>query len=152
MVVGLVGLAMMAIPAFGGHGNAGALHGHAGLGHVAGAHHAAPHPTHAQDETVVVADPAPEQKLRFIPSPRAIFTLLALYGAFGNALLRAGHCSKPLAAVLALVPALLVERYLIRPLFSLVFRLQARPSTALDALVQTLMAAQVITGGGGKAK
>jgi len=138
MVVGLVGLAMMAIPALGGHGHGhiGALHGHGGLHGHAGHGHSAP-VQHSQnsDDTLVVADPAPETKLSFIPSPHAVFSFLALYGAFGNALLRAGHCSQLYSAVAALLPALIVERFLVRPLFSLLFRFQARPSSPLDALI-----------------
>jgi len=135
-VVGLVGLAMMAIPALGGHGHGhiGALHGHGGLLGHAGHGHQVQHSQNS-DDALVIADPAPEKKLGFIPSPHAVFSFLALYGAFGNALLRAGHYSQLFSAVAALLPALIVERLLIRPLFSLLFRFQARPSSPLDALI-----------------
>jgi len=135
MVVGLVGLAMMAIPALGGHGHGhiGTLHGHGGsIGHAGHGHSA---PVHQSNDALVIADPAPEKKLGYLPSPHAIFSFLALYGAFGNALLRAGHCSQLFSAVAALLPALLVERFLVRPLFSLLFRFQARPTSPLDALI-----------------
>ena len=147
MVAGLVGLGMMAIPALGGHNHAGALHGHVGAIHSHAAHVHAAHthigpnhavgaqPSRSLDEATILADPAPSKKLRFIPSPRAIFSFLALYGAFGNALLRAGHLSRLFSAVVALLPALIVERFLIRPLFSLLFRFQAQPSSPLDTLI-----------------
>ena len=137
-VVGLVGLAMMAIPALGGHGHGhlGALHGHGGLlGHAGHGHGTPVHHSQNSDDTLVVADPAPEKKLGFIPSPHAVFSFLALYGAFGNALLRAGHLSQLFAAVAALLPAMIVERLIVRPLFSLLFRFHARPSSPLDALI-----------------
>jgi hypothetical protein len=180
MVIGLVGLAMMAIPAFGKHGHAGGAHhglghgtGHAGLlghGH-AGAHvghagvgHAGVGGGHGggaggglgavkgglgavkgglaavkggtakaggpADGDLVVAGPT-----RFLPSPRAVFSVLALYGAFGNALEHAGHLSTLLAALAAVVPTLLVERFAVTPLWNLLLRFQAAPSAKLEELV-----------------
>jgi len=92
-------------------------------------------PRGRSDQGEILVDHAPGQRFRWLPSPRAIFSLLALYGAFGNALLRAFHLSPPLAAVGALVPALLVERLCVKPLFSLLFRFQAPPSSPLEALI-----------------
>lgn len=138
IVVGLVGLVMMAIPALGGHGHShtGALHGHGGLLGHAGQGRATPvHHSQNSDDALVIADPAPEKKRGFIPSPHTVFSFLALYGAFGNALLRAGHCSQLFSAVAALLPALILERFLIKPLFSLLFRFQARPSSPLEVLI-----------------
>ncbi len=138
MVAGLVGLAMMAIPAIGrhGHGHADTLHGQPGAyGHAGHGDGVGVRPARNSDGAVVVADPAPEKKLGFIPSPRVVFSFFALYGAFGNAILRAGHCSPLFSAVVALLPALIVERFLIGPLFSLLFRFQARPSSPLEALI-----------------
>ena len=128
-VIGLVGLGMLALPALGGHHAAaqghGAAHptGHAGHGH-AGA---------AQDRTAL-AVPA-HGAWRFVPSPRAIFSLCALYGAFGNALVHAGHLGVPLAAAVAPLPALLAERLLVRPVWRLLFRFQGAPSSPLEHLV-----------------
>ena len=62
---------------------------------------------------------------RTIPPPRLVFSVLALYGAFGIALLQGDHVSVAWAAVLAIGPALLVERILIRPLWILLFRFRA---------------------------
>src|SRR5689334_7698507 len=109
MVIGLTGLVMMAIPAFARHGHAppphGLGHGHAGGhvlgngGHAGGAHaggahaggaHAHAHATPSK-ELVAAAGDAPAGIIRFIPSPRAVFSVLALYGAFGNALVHAAH-------------------------------------------------------------
>ena len=156
MVIGLVGLVMMAIPAFGGHGHA-SHPGHAGVlghgaagGHALGSGHAAHAPTappsqgaaHALaqvDNLSGAAPPAeigsPRGILRFIPSPRAIFSVLALYGAFGNALVQAGHLPFLVAALLATLPALLVERLALRPLWNLVFRFQGKPSEPLETLL-----------------
>lgn len=178
MVIGLVGLVMMAIPALGGHGHAapaghpGALgqgaSGHAlGMGHaVHGGHapqggqvlpsgHAAQlahagtgsgssassqSSDHGITQAVLPAgDPSdaakPRRWIRFVPSPRAVFSVLALYGAFGNALLHAGHQAFIVAAVVAVVPAWLVERFAVRPLWNLVFRFQGSPSAPLETLL-----------------
>jgi len=150
MVVGLVGLIAMAIPAF-AHGHA--LSGHAahgiGAGHGA-LHGAAAHGglraalTPAQGggrsvaaQLLIPADPAQHSRWRFVPSPRAVFSVLALYGAFGNAGVHAFHLALPLAALAAAVPALLVEWTLVRPLWRLLFRFQASESSPLEQLVLT---------------
>ena len=139
MVIGLVGLAAMAFPAF-GHGH-GALSGHgaSGLGahggvagHAAGASVGGGRGALSQ---VLPADAAHEGRLRFVPSPRAVFSVLALYGAFGNAALRAFHFPWLFAALVAVLPALLVEWVLVRPLWRVLFRVQAAPSTPLEQLV-----------------
>lgn len=158
MVAGLVGLAMMALPAFSRHGA-----GH--LGHAAHAGHALLHAGHAAKLTnagaaahgaaaqgtaaqgMAHAGQALVQKsnalapaetrsgiARFIPSPRLICSLLALYGAFGNALV-AAHLSVEVAALLAAVPAILVEKFAVTPLWRLLFRFQGQPSSPLDELV-----------------
>ena len=164
MVVGLVGLVMMAIPAFGRHGHAstghgGHLggHGHAthllGHGHGPGSHavgttprgalphatastsgHAAadgPVPTHA----LVPAETTESRVTRFIPSPRAVFSVVALYGAFGNALINAAHLTMFVAVVVAVLPALLVEWFAIRPLWNWLLRFQGKPSAPLEELL-----------------
>jgi hypothetical protein len=83
----------------------------------------------------IPADTTPARVLRFVPSPRAICSVLALYGAFGNALLRAGHLPFASAAIVAVLPALLVERFVVRPVWNLLFRFQGQPSAPLEALL-----------------
>ena len=142
MVIGLVGLAAMALPAF-GHSH-GALTGH-GPGHLGGGHgvgHGAHGISHASApsargalQQLLPADPAHDSRWRFVPTPRAVFSTLALYGAFGNAALHAMHLSFVLAALVALVPAALFERFLVRPLWNTVFRLEATACSPLEQLV-----------------
>jgi hypothetical protein len=124
MVIGLVGLVMMAVPAFGGRHHLAQirLHGHGpGVGHPGGLARA--------NSTVA------HLGLRFLPSPRALFSLCALYGAFGNALVHAAHLARGSAALLALGPTLLTEWILIRPIWNLLFRAQGDPSRPLEELV-----------------
>ncbi len=144
LVIGLVGLAAMAIPAFGhSHG------AHAGVGH--GAAHGMPH-AHAAPvvssargalQHLLPADAAHASGWHFVPSPRAVFSLLALYGAFGNAGVHAFHLGFLIAALAAVIPALLVERVLVRPLWNLVFRLEAPACSPLEQLV--LSEAEAVT-------
>jgi len=141
MVIGLVGLVAMALPAF-GHGH-GALfghgHTHGGITHGLGHGHAPPHAGGGRDvgTALVPADTVRESPLRFIPSPRAVFSVLALYGAFGNAATHAFHLSLLFAALAAVLPTLLVERLLVRPLWNLVFRFQGEASTPLEGLIMS---------------
>ncbi len=128
LVVGLVGLVMMALPALGGHRHLGHIRAH-GPGHAHGtglAHHGA----HAHAQAHAARD-----GLRFLPSPRVLFSVSAFYGAFGNALVRAAHLTTARAALLAIGPALLTEWLLIRPIWNLLFRFQGEASAPLEALV-----------------
>jgi hypothetical protein len=154
MVIGLVGLIMMALPALGGH-HLPPMHGHGhalgpGASHgAAGAHGAALVPAHPTATSAPAPGPtqsqiilatattatAPHTIRRFIPSPRAVFSVLALYGAFGNALVHAAHLPTATAALIAIGPALLVEWVLIRPVWNLMFRFQSSPSSPLEELI-----------------
>jgi hypothetical protein len=154
MIIGLTGLVVMAIPFLGRHGHGHAAshslshaghgtmhigHGH-GAGHVgpAGSGHAAAHGagTHsAAQGKEAAAGNAPGGLARLMPSPRAIFSFLALYGAFGNALVEMGHLPIWMAGLLALLPAFLLERYAVTPLWNLLLRFQARPSSPIETLV-----------------
>ena len=71
---------------------------------------------------------------RLIPSPRAIFSMVTLFGAFGFALLPIVH-SMIVAALIAIVPAWAIEYFAVRPLWNLMFQFQGVPSTPMEALV-----------------
>lgn len=147
MVIGLVGLGAMAIPAFGrGHHSLGGRGiGHAsaghGLGHGGPAHgmsHAGVAPNaRGTLQQVFPADGRPHGLWRFVPSPRRVFSLLALFGAFGNAGTHAFHLPMPVAALAALVPTLLIEWLLLSPLWNLLFRVQSAPSSPLEQLISS---------------
>lgn len=130
MVIGLAGLLVMALPAFARHG------GHA----VHPALHAKVPPAlpgHAliKETNALAAAKSAAGPMRFIPSPRLVFSVLALYGAFGNALLHAAHLSTLSAALVAVLPAAAVERFAVTPLWNLLFRFEGRPSSPLVELV-----------------
>lgn len=145
MVIGLVGLLVMAIPVLGRHGHSPLVHGRAGISAHGGVH-GHPHAGHAlggrgaartseASTEIVPADAAAMSRWRFVPSPRAMFSVLALFGAFGNALERALHLSVVPAAVVAAALALLVERVAVRPLWNLLFRFQGHPSSPFEGLI-----------------
>jgi hypothetical protein len=129
MVIGLVGLVVMAVPAFVHHGAIG--HGHG----VHGVLHAKSAVTQALVKQPDAGALATAGATRFIPSPRLVFSVLALYGAFGNALERAFHLTPLIAALVAVVPAGLVERFCVTPLWNLVFRFAGPSSSPLAELV-----------------
>ena len=149
IVVGLVGLLMMALPVFRHHGHAHPVHGgRLALGHRGamprlGARAGGGRPaimlgsadSAAPAGQTIPADTTPARVLRWVPSPRAICSLLALYGAFGNALVHAGHLRFASAAVVAALPALVVERFVVRPVWNLLFRFQGQPSAPLETLL-----------------
>ena len=139
LVIGLVWLAAMAIPAFGHHH--GALSGHAAHGAFG---HGSPTPGgRGALQQLLPADVANTSVWRLLPSPRALFSVLALYGAFGNAAVHAFHLPFAIAALAAAAPALLVERLLVRRLWNLVFRLEGPACSPLEQLV--LSTAEAVT-------
>lgn len=151
IVVGLVGLLAMAIPAFGqarahvAHHGGTVGHGAVARGTLARGHGAgrlarvdvARSSVRGASDKIIPADVQQASLLRFLPSPRAVCSVLALYGAFGNALVHAAHLHGAIAAIAAVFPALLFERFAVRPVWNLVFRFQGEPSSPLEQLVMS---------------
>jgi hypothetical protein len=143
MAIGLAGLTVMALPALGGMRH----------GHVAGGHHGGAFalrrlavPFRAKHRLFVAvgsrSGEAPHgsgslasRLFRVLPSPRLVFSLLALYGASGNVLVHVDHLQRLVVAFVAVLPALLIERFAVTPLWNLVFRFHADPSSPLSALI-----------------
>src|SRR5579871_6264311 len=138
MILGLAGMALMALPGFARHGHAGtAPHGIGHLGH--GAVQAGHGATHAPGVHVAGTDAGHIGAGLFwrLPSPRVIFSLMTLFGAFGYALVGAAHVAPLPAGLLAVIPALLVERFAVTPLWNLLFRFQGTPCASLEELTMT---------------
>ncbi len=143
MAVGLSGLVMLALP--------GLLRGHIGFaGHhlpagvqgashaISGAHsaaHAGAHSVSAGQHTMQTGSGGRNWLNGLIPSPRAIFSLLALYGAFGNALEKAAHLPLMMAGLIALVPAVIVEKLVVKPIWNLIFQSQGEPCSPMEMLL-----------------
>ncbi len=145
MIAGMFGMALMAIPAFGRHS-----HGVGGHGHLPSAPHAALPTAHgasllprgganmpaahgAQPNGAVPGTGAGVS--RWLPSPRIVFSIMAAYGAFGYALVEAFHTPLTLAYVAALLPAVLLERLALTPLWNFLLGFQGTPSTPVEHLV-----------------
>ncbi len=164
MIAGLVGLALMALPGLGRHGHAGtaptaphglghvghgaihgghgAIHSGHGAGHAASSHAAGSHAagSHASGGS---SGRGNTNLFRLIPSPRVIFSLMTLFGAVGYGLNEIGHLPPWPAGLLAVIPALLVERYAVTPLWNFLFRFQGSPSAPLYEL--TMSEAKAVT-------
>jgi hypothetical protein len=140
MIAGLFGMALMAIPAVGRHGHGMGVHGHLPhAGHIplAPGHSASLTPAaHAHTTGAQTAPGSSGNSLsRFVPSPRIVFSILAAYGAFGYALVDFFHLNASLSYVLALIPAVLLERLALTPLWNLLLGFQGKPCTPLEQLV-----------------
>jgi hypothetical protein len=139
IVVGTAGLFAMALPAFGRAAHFGGSHGPHAVPAPSSASAVSAHASGGHAHGPAVSAPGRGgwlgETLGFFLSPRAIFSMLALYGAAGNALVRAGHLAPSLAALVAVVPAVVVERLVVTPLWNLMFRYQAAPSSPLNQLL-----------------
>ncbi|CCW34537.1 hypothetical protein CTKA_00443 [Chthonomonas calidirosea] len=134
MFTGLIGLVFMALPGFLHHGGqlSHAIH----TSHVsAGAHHGVH--LHAPAVAKIAGKMGNSNWLRLVPSPRAIFSLLAAYGAFGVLFMAGLHLSSTLAAWSAVLPAIAFERFILRPYWNWLTSFGAAPASPLTALVLT---------------
>jgi hypothetical protein len=140
-IIGLFGMVLMAIPGLNRHGHGGILpHGH-GLGNAGHIGHTgsalargghAPHSAGSKE-----AANGSTLLSRLIPSPRVIFSLITAYGAFGYALVGAAHLSPALVAWVALVPALLLQRFALEPMWQAMLQFQGTPCAPLTEMVMS---------------
>jgi hypothetical protein len=166
MFIGIIGLVLMALPGFNRHGSAAHIGGHSAVHVGHGASHSTGHvtahaaPSVARGATNSAGSAAARSGqnragvstsdtssgfalLRWIPSPRVIFSLLTMYGGFGVALTDAAHLPRTLAAVLAIVPAFLIERFVVTPLWNVLMSFDGVPSSDLTEL--TFQDAEAVT-------
>jgi hypothetical protein len=148
MIVGLIGMVLMAIPGLNRHGHGGAVgHGHA-LGHgghggtaAQGAHIAGPvrlgmpRAGRGAGRGVREGEGAETLLTRLVPSPRVVFSLLTAYGAFGYAMVGAAHMAPFLAAWLAVIPAAALQRFALEPFWQAMLQFQGTPCAPLTEMV-----------------
>lgn len=144
MGVGLAGLVLMALPGLskrGTHGSHGHFHFHApkagphgGGAHSVGAHTSGGHTVggHAQGGA---SSGLMELASQLIPEPRAVLSLLTLYGAAGYVLQAGFHLSHGLALFVALIPALAIELLLVGPLWRFALKFQGKEASPLEWLL-----------------
>lgn len=154
MFIGIFGLGLMAVPGLNRHGH-GAHMGHVPLHIGHGAAHSAGHISTAgshggsqqQGSAEVCSSSSPAATaaglMRWIPSPRVIFSLLTLYGGFGVALTEGAHLPRALVAILALIPAALFERFAVTPLWNGLMTFEGQPSSPLEEM--TFQEAEAVT-------
>lgn len=138
MVTGLVGLLLMALPGLSHHAGmashgAHGLHTGHGVAHAGHAHTAGHHGAQGK----IAGNVGRASWLRLIPSPRTVFSLMASYGAFGVLLVAGFKLSYGLAALLAILPAFLFERFVVTPYWNWLTSFGAAPATPLTNLVLT---------------
>lgn len=153
LAVGLGGLLLMALPGMRRHGRAGharAARGRAGARHgvhagrpmhaargrgarrapaQAGHAHHAPRPQHGEPVSAV------DGLLHYVPEPRVVLTVVALFGAFGNALAHLTHWSFALQVAGALVLAVLFEWLVVGRIWRLSLQFTGEPSSPLETLI-----------------
>ena len=142
MIAGLFGMALMAFPAFGRHG-----HGVGVQSHLPSASHLPAITAHgslplagaraAGNVKGPTGSPGTNSSAlsRFVPSPRIVFSILAAYGAFGYALAESTPLPVGVVYALALVPAVLLERLMLTPLWNFLLGFQGKPCTPVEHLV-----------------
>lgn len=133
MVVGLVGLVLMAIPGLGRHGHAAHTGGHAGhigghAGHAGGGH---AHGAARGGKGGSVSD----SLIRPTLSVRMIFSLLAMFGAVGYALSDSTRLAATAIVAASLASALALELMVMTPLWNFFMRFQGKPATPLAELM-----------------
>ena len=159
-IIGVIGLILMALPGLNHHSGIGAHPGlHLGThtdlhlgshtaghgvapppvsvgGHAAGHLQSPAHPSQSMDASGSSAvAPSGFQLTSLIPSPRAIFSLLTLFGAFGITLSESLHLSILQASLWSVVPAIGIEYLAVRPLWNWMFSFQGKPTTSIETLV-----------------
>jgi hypothetical protein len=154
LIIGMTGLVFMAIPAFthhgGGHEIAHDVHLHVGHGHVPHAHGG--HEAHLHHSTEH-GGTGHGTWGGLVPSPRTLFSLLALYGAFGQAIEHLTPLSLWGAAGVSLLPTYLFERFVVTPLWYYLLSFSAPPTPELESLAQeTAEATTLFTKGKGMVK
>lgn len=129
-----------------GRAPAAALHGkvgaHAALPRHAGTHgakgaHAPQHAAAARQAPAAqhaASHSAADTVMRYMPEPRVIFSVLALFGAFGNVLVRF-HFPFWIAALAAAAIAVVLEWLLVGRLWSLALKFSGEPTSPLASLV-----------------
>ncbi|HKI96810.1 MAG TPA: hypothetical protein VJ992_16085 [Gemmatimonadales bacterium] len=149
--LGLGGLLLMALPGMRRHARAGHTRVHArARGHTrasaranvrgrgagqakAGAHGAHAHATHAPQQ--VARHGVADSLLRFVPEPHLIFSVLALFGAFGNVLQRTLHLPFWTAALAAGGIAVTLEWLVVARLWRFALRFTGAPTSSLGSLL-----------------
>jgi hypothetical protein len=132
LLLGGVGLGVMAVSGMGRHGHSG--HGHATHGAHAGHGHTAAHAAHGHTGAHAVHQGFGARDVAAVlTSPRILFSLLIGFGTTGE-LLR-GLLGGPVLFVAAVAGGVAFERLLVAPLWNLAMRFASNPARTLESVV-----------------
>lgn len=128
MLLGVIGLAAMALSGLGHHGHAGHGHGHGGNGHSHAGHGHGAH-SHAGHEHSHFSG----SFIWAIMSPRFLFSFALGFGAVGE-LLRP-TLGGPFLLGAALVGGIAFERFVVSPLWNFTMKFASKPALTLESAV-----------------
>ncbi len=129
MVGGLAGLILMALPVFGRHAH------HSGVGHAAvhSGHVASANSHGAIHSGLKAGSVRSNGGLLRLTQPRVIFSFAALYGALGYGACMLG-ATAGLSALLAIIPAIALERLVVNRVWEILMGFQGRPASPMTDL------------------
>jgi len=130
MLLGVLGLAAMALSGFGHQGHAGHGHGHGGHGHSHAGHGHGGH-GHAGHQN---GSASPTSFLWAIMSPRILFSFALGFGAGGEA--RLEPVGEPVQFVGAVALGVLFERFIVTPLWNSTMRFASAPAVTLESAIE----------------
>jgi hypothetical protein len=131
LLLGGVGLGVMAVSGIGRHG--GGSHGHAGHGHAGHAGHGHAGHGHAHSHSHAVHTHSARDTVWALMSPRILFSFLIGFGTTGTVL------HGPLGGVLLFAAAaaggVAFERLIVAPLWNFAMRFASKPALTLESVV-----------------
>ena len=132
LLLGAGGLAVMALSGLGSRGHGGSSHAHAhGHGHGAHHHHGAEH-VHVSTQHASHGHDFASRAFWTIASPRFLFSFALGFGVFGEATRPFGE---PLQLVAAILGGIVLERFVVSPLWNFSMRFASTPAQTLESAV-----------------
>ena len=127
----------MALLGSASHIHMGNIHiGHGGHGQIGHGVHGGHSGNTAHQVGQSSSEVTPMSFLKWLPNPRMLFSLTAMFGVSGYIFTKTLHLSPIMAALAAVGPAILFEVLIFAPLWSAMMKLGGPPSTPLINLVE----------------
>ena len=152
LIVGIIGLILMALPGLNHQAGLGSGHGlHLGThtaghgdmtapgshgSHLPGHSHSAAHPgQNMGSDNSGSQGPEPFQLTSLIPSVRGVFSMATLFGATGLILGQIAHLNLLTTCLVAAVPAIAIEYLAVRPLWNWMFSFEGKSTAPMEKLL-----------------
>jgi len=136
LLLGGVGLGVMAVSGIGRHGHSGHGHGHAGHGgHAHVGHHGHSHAGHSHSSAHHAGDlrHTASNTVWALMSPRILFSFLIGFGTTGMVL--RGTLSGGLQFIAAAIGGIAFERLIVDPLWTFAMRFASKPALTLESVI-----------------